>query len=75
MKYTVDYISGVATRIATRVDSPISEFGKYTEGVLEPFFPTEDDLLDMSRREVREWTRANNKRLRAICKFLNKNKL
>jgi hypothetical protein len=72
MKYTIDYISGVATRIGIEIPG---RFGKYTSGVLEPFFPSDKELLNWSRKEVREWTKKNNKMLKAVCKFLNENKL
>ena len=51
MKYTVDYISGVASRIVIKQPS---EFGKYTIGVLKPFFPSDEELLNWSRKEARE---------------------
>jgi hypothetical protein len=69
MKYTVIYVSGVATRVAI----PISP--GYSEGVIEPFFPSDEELLKMNRKQVREWTQKNNRRMRAICKFLNENNL
>ena len=72
-KYIVVYSAGLATRIARKI-SPFGR-GSYTEGILEPFFPSDAELLKWSRKEVREWTRANNKRLREICKFLNEKKL
>jgi hypothetical protein len=64
MKYTVWYEYGVAVGIATK-----------TKGVLRSIWPSQEELLPMSRKEVREWTRTNNRRLRKVCKFLNENKL
>lgn len=69
-KYIVCYNCGVASRIATKTDAE-----GYTLGVLEPFFPSDEELLKWSRKEVREWTKTNNRRLKAVCKFLNENQL
>lgn len=65
-KYTTVSISGIITQIAkpTKIDG-------YTEGVIEVFLP--DDGL--TQKEEKEWIKENNKRMEAICDFLNKNNL
>lgn len=65
-KYTTVTISGIITGIALETDVK-----GYTEGVLEVFLPDED----MPEKEVSKWVKENNKRMKAICKFLNENKL
>lgn len=61
MKYTTVMVGNIITRIAKTTDVE-----RYTEGVLEILFPD-----DMSLKKEREWIKKNNKRMEAICKFLN----
>ena len=44
----------------------------YFENILETFLPDESE---MSPKEEKEWIKKNNKRMKAICKFLNENNL
>ena len=57
MKYTTVKISGIITQIAKKTDVE-----GYTEGILEIFYPDE---------EAENWIEENNKRMTAICNFLN----
>lgn len=68
MKYTIVEISGVITQIALK-----TEIEGYTEGVMEIFFP--DDVEKWSTKKSNKWIAENNKRMKAICKFLNENSL
>ena len=49
-----------------------TEIVGYTEGVIESFLPDENS---MTAKEERLWIKNNNKRMEAICKFLNDNNL
>ena len=70
MKYTCCKIDKLINRIDLKTETP-----GYTNGVLEIFYSSDEELLTWSRKEVKEWTRANNKRMRRICKLLNEEKL
>lgn len=63
MKYTTVTISGIITQIAVH-----TEIMGYTSGVLEAFLPDENQLTES---ETADWIEANNKRMNAICRFLN----
>jgi hypothetical protein len=63
MKYTTVKISGIITQIAKE-----TEVKGYTEGVLQCFLPDEDN---MTKTEEKQWIEKNNKRMEAICNFLN----
>jgi len=65
-KYVVDYISGVASRIAIPTKTP-----GYTIGILEPFYPSDEELAVWSGPEHKKWIKENNERMEAICEFLN----
>lgn len=65
-KYIVDYISGVANRIAI----PTKTKG-YTVGILEPFFPADEELDKWTEKQNEAWIKENNERMEAICEFLN----
>lgn len=62
-KYITITMSGIITRIVTKTDVP-----GYTEGVLEVFLP---DETKMTQKESRDWVKQNNKRMTAICDFMN----
>jgi hypothetical protein len=66
-KYTTVEISGIVTQIAK-----VTDIKGYTEGILECFLPEENELTD---EQTDKWVKDNNKRMRAICHFLNKNNL
>lgn len=70
MKYTTVEVSGVIISIAKTTDIPC-----YTETILEPMLPTDEELDKMSDNQQYKWTAENNKRMRAICDFLNKSNL
>jgi len=65
MKYTLVTISGIHTQIAKK-----TEVKGYTEGVLSAFLTDSED-----EEECRKWIAQNNKRMKAICKFMNDNNL
>lgn len=66
-KYVTTEVSGIITQIAKPTDVP-----GYTEGIMEVFLPDETKMTDA---ESRKWIAENNKRMKAICKFLNENNL
>ncbi len=63
MKYTTVKTIGIITQIAKETDIP-----GYTEGVLQCFLPDEDQ---MTEAEEKKWIEKNNKRMNAICNYLN----
>lgn len=65
-KYVTVEISGIVTQIAKELEPG------YTEGVIEIFFPDEGEL---PKNQEKQWIAENNKRMKAICKFLNENNL
>lgn len=69
-KYVVGEIAGVYTQIAEK-----TEIEGYTKGVLEILFPDDSELAKWNNKERKEWIDCNNKRMIAICKFLNENNL
>lgn len=66
-KYVTVEISGIVTQIAKKLKPG------YTEGVIEIFFP--DDDVKLTKNQQNAWIAENNKRMKAICKFLNENNL
>lgn len=70
MKYITVEINGIVTQIAKP-----TEFNGFTEGVLEAFLPDDETLEVWTENQAAEWTLNNNKRMEAICKFLNENNL
>lgn len=66
-KYVTSKISGIITRIAIADKSTPG----YTEGVLEAFLPDEG----LTQAQEKKWIAENNKRMEAICKFLNDSNL
>ena len=66
-KYVTVEISGIVTQIAKKLKPG------YTEGVIEIFFP--DDDVKLTKKQQNAWIAENNKRMKAICKFLNENNL
>jgi hypothetical protein len=69
-KYTPVKISGVVTQIARTTDTK-----GYTVGVIETFLPTDEELAKMTEKQQNAWVKENNKRMKAICDFLNENNL
>jgi hypothetical protein len=69
-KYTLVTISGIHTQIALQTDVQ-----GYTEGVFEDFIPTDEEMKDWSESDAKKWTVENNKRMKAICNFLNEKSL
>lgn len=67
-KYVTVETSGIITRIANETDVP-----GYTVGVIEIFFPDEDEIKGWTKKQEKDWILQNNKRMNAICDFLNKN--
>ena len=66
-KYVTVEIHGIVTQIAKKIAPG------YTEGVIEIFFP--DDDVKLTKKQQNAWIAENNKRMKAICKFLNENNL
>lgn len=62
-KYVAIKVHGIVTQIAKP-----TEIKGYTEGIIEVFLPDETKMTDL---ESRVWVKDNNKRMTAICKFLN----
>ena len=58
---------GIITQIAKKMGPG------YTKGVIEIFFP--DDDVKLTKKQQNAWIAENNKRMKAICKFLNENNL
>lgn len=76
MKYITIKTAGIITQIGHQLevkDNP--GMGRYTKGIIEVFLPDDDEVDEMGKKGEKEWIRANNRRMRAICKFLNENKL
>lgn len=63
MKYTTVKVGIIITQIALKTDVE-----DYTEGILEIFFPYSENW---SKKEAKQWIAENNKRMTAICNFLN----
>ncbi len=66
-KYVTVEISGIIIQIAKKLEPG------FTEGVIEIFFP--DDDVKLTKKQQNAWIAENNKRMKAICKFLNENNL
>jgi len=66
-KYTTVKVSGIVIQVAKKT---ILE--GYTEGLIEAFLPDETKMTD---KEINTWIKINNKRMLAICEFLNENDL
>lgn len=66
-KYVTVEVSNIIIQIAKPTDIP-----GYAEGIIEVFLP---DETKMTEKEQADWEKANNKRMKAICKFLNENNL
>lgn len=67
VKYTTVKIGGIIARIGKITDHP-----GYTESILECNLPDPDVL---NQEEINQWIATNNKRMEAICQFLNENNL
>lgn len=69
-KYITVEISGVITQIANETDI----YG-YTVGIIEIFFPDDKEINGWSKKQEKDWILQNNKRMNAICDFLNEKQL
>ena len=69
-KYIPVTVSGIITQVAKR-----TEVKGYSEGILETFLPTDEELDKMNDAEETDWIKKNNIRMNAIIKFLNENNL
>ncbi len=67
-KYVTVEVHGIITQIAKQ-----TEIKGYTEGVMEVFFPDDEELNSWSKKDEEKWTEENNTRMTAICQFLNQN--
>ena len=70
MNYYCEKIGNIINRISVK-----TEIDGYTEGIIEPFFPSRDELEQWNNKQHSAWIKVNNKRMEAICKFLNENEL
>lgn len=70
MKYTTVTVSGVIISIGKTTG-----VRGYTETLLESFLPDEKEIDEKGEGWTDNWIKENNKRMTAICKFLNANKL
>lgn len=70
MNYVLVTVSGIHTQVAmtTYIEG-------YTIGVIYCLLPNEDEIREMTEEQIKKWTIANNKRMKAICKLLNDKKL
>lgn len=66
-KYTIVSINSIIIQVALTTDVK-----GYTIGVIESMLPDENELTEA---QAKKWTLENNKRMKAICKFLNENNL
>jgi len=69
-KYVTVVVSTIILQIAEETDIP-----GYTKGVIEAFLPDDEEVEKMSKKHEKAWIAANNKRMIAICNFLNENNL
>lgn len=67
-KYILVTISGIHTQIAMNTETE-----GYSVGLMEVFLPTDAEIEGWSRKKTNKWIVGNNKRMEAICDFLNKN--
>ncbi len=65
-KYTLVTVSGIHTQIA--VATPTMG---YSKGIMEIFFPDDDEMKNWTKNQTNKWISDNNKRMVAICDFLN----
>ena len=65
-KYTTVTISGIHTQIAMNTNTK-----GYSVGVMEVFLPTDEEMKGWSDKKTGKWIAENNKRMEAICNFLN----
>jgi len=68
VKYVLVELSGIYTQIAKKTNIP-----DYTVGVIETFFPDEEEIKLMTKKQEKAWIKENNHRMEAICKFMNEN--
>lgn len=66
-KYVSIKVSNIITQIAKETN-----IKGYTEGIIETFLP---DAENMTAKEEKRWIKQNNKRMQAICDFLNSKNL
>ena len=69
-KYILISISDVIIQIAEKTETK-----NYTEGILESILPDDEELETWTDKQIKDWEASNNKRMKAICKFLNDNNL
>lgn len=68
-KYKTITVSKIITQIAKEIHSG------YSEGIIEIFFPDDNEMKNWSDEKVDLWILENNTRMQAICDFLNKENL
>lgn len=69
-KYKLITISGIHTQIGIT-----TKINGYTIGIMEVFFPSDEEVKKWSEKKSNKWIDENNKRMEAICNFLNTNKI
>jgi len=70
MKYVIVKIGKIITQIAKPTD-----VDGYTIGILESFMPEKTEMDKMTDEQIDDFIEENNKRMTAICEFLNDNNL
>ena len=61
---TPDFVAKIALK---------TEIEGYTEGIIEILFP--DNIEEWNNKKSNKWIAENNKRMNAVCEFLNENNL
>ena len=69
-QYICITVNGIILQIAEQ-----TKIKGYTEAILESFLPDDSELKKWDQEQAENWTLANNKRMLAVCKFLNDNNL
>jgi hypothetical protein len=72
------YITVTTSNIITQIAIPVEVvehggiIGTYSKGIIEVFLPDDKEWTD---KDADVWIKENNKRMKAICDFLNRNNL
>lgn len=70
---TKPYVPIKINSIITAVGFEIQE--GYYESIVETVYPSDEELDKFTKKDNKAWVTANNKRMTAICKLLNEQKL
>jgi hypothetical protein len=69
-QYVLVTFGNIHTQIAKTTD-----IEGYTVGIISAYLPEDHEIEQLGEKGTKEWVAANNKRMEAICKFLNDNNL